>query len=202
MGLTDMTPEDVRRANTTRYQEYPRMVKLEKKLIKKLLEELGPRPAIPELVLRPNLPESQTRNRCRSCEPCKAPAYGACRPCHEEGRSITRVRNMEGEDSDECQSEQRRCMTWPKPPPSPSSSWGASSLASAATAENLLAGTGELKDRQDKLSRATAALIVAVKEAGGGQWDAEPGLTEEALRGWLGEQEDRIEDPKERLDLK
>ena len=43
MGLTDMTPEDVRRANTTRYQEYLRMVKLERKLIEKLLEGPGPR---------------------------------------------------------------------------------------------------------------------------------------------------------------
>ena len=43
---------------------------------------------------------------------------------------------------------------------------------------------------------------MAVKEAGRGQWDAGPGLTEEALKGWLGEQEDRIADLKERLDQK
>ena len=156
-----MTPEDVRRANTTRFQEYCRMVKLERKLRKMLLEDPGPRPAIPELVLRPNLPESQTWNRCRSCEPCKAPACGACKSCQEEGPSVTRVRNREGRASDKCQSEQRRCTTWPKPPQPPPSSWGASSIASEATAENLLAGTGELMDRQDKLSGATAALIVA-----------------------------------------
>ena len=39
MGLTDMMPEEVRRADTTRYHEYLRQVKLERKLKKKILED-------------------------------------------------------------------------------------------------------------------------------------------------------------------
>ena len=57
--------------------------------------------------------------------------------------------------------------------------------------ENLTAATGELRDRQDKLSRATAALIVAVKEAGEGPWEARSGLREEALLRWLLDQKRR-----------
>ena len=56
----------------------------------------------------------------------------------------------------------------PRPPAPPPSSRGAPYGASEVTAENLLVVTEELRDRQDKLAGATAALIVAVKGAGGG----------------------------------
>ena len=70
------------------------------------------------------------------------------------------------------------------------------------TAENLLAATGELRDRQSKLFRATVALIVVVKEAGEGPWEPGSGLTEENLRRWLEEQVSRMEELKESLDQK
>ena len=57
----------------------------------------------------------------------------------------------------------------PKPPPPPPSSWGASSIAREATAENLLADAGELMDRQDKLNEAMVKLFSAVSAAGGGR---------------------------------
>ena len=44
---TEEVPEDVRRANTTRYLEYIGTVKLERKLIRKILEGLGLRPPAP-----------------------------------------------------------------------------------------------------------------------------------------------------------
>ena len=53
------------------------------------------------------------------------------------------------------------------PPPS---SRGASHEAREVTTENLLAATGEMRDRQGRLFRATVALIVAVKEAEEGPW--------------------------------
>ena len=84
----------------------------------------------------------------------------------------------------------------------PPSSRGASHEAREVTIENLLAATGELRDRQGRLFRATVALIVAVKEAEEGPWEAGSGLTEEALLKWLGKQVDRIEDLKESLDQK
>ena len=68
--------------------------------------------------------------------------------------------------------------------------------------ENLTAATGELRDRQDKLSRATAALIVAVKEAGVGPWEAGSGRREEALLRWLGDRAAWMKDLKESLDQK
>ena len=121
----------IRRANTTKYLEYLGMVKLERKLTRKILEDPGLKPPAP-------------------------------------------------------------------PPSSRETSYGVREV----TTENLLAAAGELKDRQDKLSRATAALIVAMKEAGEGPWEAGSGLREGALLRLLGEQVARMEDLKESLDQK
>ena len=96
MGLTEMMPKAVRRADATRYQKYLRVVKLERELKRKILEDPGPEPVIPELVLRPNLTESQPQNRCGSFEFCKAPDCGACRPGQEEDPIGTMLRNREG----------------------------------------------------------------------------------------------------------
>ena len=84
----------------------------------------------------------------------------------------------------------------------PEGARGASYGASKVTAENLLAATEELRDRQDRLTGATAALIVAVREAGEGPWEAGSGQREEALLGWLEKQVDQMEDLKESLDQK
>ena len=78
----------------------------------------------------------------------------------------------------------------------------ASYEASKTTAENVGAATEELKDRQDRLTGATAALIVAVREAGEGLWEAGSGPMEGALLGLLEEQIDWMEDLKESLDQK
>ena len=85
------------------------------------------------------------------------------------------------------------------PPPS---SGGASHKVREVTAKNLLAATGELRDRQGKLFRATVVLIGAVKEAEEGPWEAGSGLLEEALREWLGVQVSRTDELKESLDQK
>ena len=50
-------PEKVQKANDARWGEYGKMVRIERKLQKKILEEPGPRPAIPEPSLPPALPE-------------------------------------------------------------------------------------------------------------------------------------------------
>ena len=167
---------------------------------KLILEDPGPRPKIPELVLHLNLPESQPMERFGSCEPGKGPDCGARRPCWEEGPSGIRAKKREGEVSDKYQSEQRRCTTWPKPPPPPLSLWGASSIASTATAENLLADAGELRDRQ--LNEAIAELFAAVSAAEGGPWEGTPDLTEEALKDWMCDQDDGAEELKERITRK
>ena len=93
-------------------------------------------------------------------------------------------------------------MNWPKPPPPPPASWGASSIVSEATAENLASGAEELKVQQEKMMEATTRLLSVVSKVGGGPWEASPGLTEKALTDWLGEQEDRVEELKERLERK
>ena len=65
-------PDKVKRANDVRYREYAKMVKIERRLRRKILEDPGPRPAIPEPVLHPVIPGGHARERCRACDPCKA----------------------------------------------------------------------------------------------------------------------------------
>ena len=49
---TDEVPEGVRRANTTRYLEYLKMVKMERKLTRKILEGPGLKQSAPPPALR------------------------------------------------------------------------------------------------------------------------------------------------------
>ena len=71
----------------------------------------------------------------------------------------------------------------------------ASDEANKATAKIRLKVTKELREQQDRLTGATAALIVAI-------WEAGSGAMEETLLEWLEEQGDRMETMKESLDQK
>ena len=93
-------------------------------------------------------------------------------------------------------------MNWPKPLPPPPASWGASSIVSETTAENLVSGAEDLTAQQANMMEATTKLLAVVSEVGGGPWDASPGLTEGTLTVWMGEQEDRVDDLKERIERK
>ena len=87
----------------------------------------------------------------------------------------------------------------PGPPSPPPSSGEASSLASRAKSEDLLANAGELADRQHKLDKACAHLQAEVAAAGGGPWEGRLDLTQEAMNEWMGDQDDRIYELKERV---
>ena len=54
--MGEEAPEKVQKANNVRWREYGKMVKMERKLQKKILEDPGPRPTIPEPSLHPVLP--------------------------------------------------------------------------------------------------------------------------------------------------
>ena len=56
-------PDKVKRANDIRYLEYVKMVKIERRLQRKILEDPGPRPAIPEPGLHPVIQEEHARER-------------------------------------------------------------------------------------------------------------------------------------------
>ena len=86
-------PEKVRKADAIRYHEYWTMVKMERKLQRKILEDLGPRPDIPEQILHPVRPGRHSIERCGTCDPYKAQDCGSCGSCLEEGPIITRVQN-------------------------------------------------------------------------------------------------------------
>ena len=100
------------------------------------------------------------------------------------------------------EAEQRICVSWPEPPPQPPASWGTSSIASKATPDNLASGSEELTAQKVKMTEATTKLLTVVSEVGGEPWEANPGLTEGILTVRLGEQEDRVDDLKEKVDRK
>ena len=75
-------------------------------------------------------------------------------------------------------------------------------MVSDATPDNLTSGSEELVIQQAKMTDATMKLLAAVSEVGGGPWDACPGLTEELLTVWLGEQEDRGDDLMDKVNRK
>ena len=100
-------PEKMEKANAARYHEYWKMVKIERKLQKKILEDPGPRPAIPEQILHPALSGRHPMERCGTCDPCKAQNCGSCRSCLEEGPIITRLQNQGTEAPGICEPEQR-----------------------------------------------------------------------------------------------
>ena len=179
--VIEKAPEKVQKANDARWREYRKMVRMERKLQKRILEDPGPRPAIPEPSLHPVLPGRHSMEWCGECNPCGTQDCGRCRGCLEEGPVGKRVRNRGTEAPEICEAEQRRCADWPEPPPSPPASWGASSLVSEATAENLLSGSEELMAQQDKISEATIGLLAMLSEERGGPWEASPGFTERAL---------------------
>ena len=79
------------------------------------------------------------------------------------------------------------------------SSGGASSTVSQATAENLLRGVEKLEAQEEKMTEATSKLLAAVSEAGGGPWGTDKELTEPDLLVWLGVQQDRVVELKEKL---
>ena len=56
-------PEKVKRANDIRYLEYVKMVKIERRLQRKILEDPGPRPAIQDPGLHPVIQEEHARER-------------------------------------------------------------------------------------------------------------------------------------------
>ena len=56
--------------------------------------------------------------------------------------------------------------------------------------------------QQEKMTEATTRLLAVVCEVGGGPWEECPGLTERALTVWMGEQEDRVDGLKERIEQK
>ena len=86
-------PEKVRRANEVRWKERAKMVKVERKLTKRLKEDLRQKPFIPEPSLHSNLSEKTALERCGECDQCKAPDCGTCGNCQREGPRATRAQS-------------------------------------------------------------------------------------------------------------
>ena len=83
-------------------------------------------------------------------------------------------------------------------PPTPSSGERSSADGKAA-AEDPNSGIKEMMSQQAQLERVVLRLIAVVTEEGGAQWEDSPELTERALVDWLGQQEDRAEELRERI---
>ena len=166
-------PEKVRRKNNVRWKEYAKMAKVERKLLKRLREDLGQRPFIPEPSLPSNPSERTAVERCGECDHCKEIDCEMGGNCRGEGPRAMRApnRGIGANVQDQCEAEQRRCTNWPEnptPPPSSNFSWETSSAVSEATTENLASGLKELEVQQAKMTDATTRLLSVVSEAGGG----------------------------------
>ena len=66
------------------------MAKIERRLMKMLMEDPGHRSIIPGPSLPQTLPERTTLELCGACEQCKAPDCGTCDSCQGEGTIATR----------------------------------------------------------------------------------------------------------------
>ena len=56
--------------------------------------------------------------------------------------------------------------------------------------------------QQERMTEAPTKLLSVLSEERGGPWEAGPELTEKNLTDWLGEQEDRVDELKERIERK
>ena len=98
--VIEKAPEKVQKANNAR-REYSKMVRMERKLQKRILEDPGPRPAIPEPSLHPVLPGRHSMERCGECDPCKAQDWrkGQLAPgCETEGQKPQKYVRRSRED--------------------------------------------------------------------------------------------------------
>ena len=128
-----------------RWKELAKMAKIERRLMKMLMEDPGQRPIIPGPSLPQTLPERTTLERCGACDQCKALECGMWDSCKGEGTIATRARSKGAgaHTQGPCEGGQRRCVSWAEPPPpqpSSTSSWGTSSIVSEATPDNLASG--------------------------------------------------------------
>ena len=64
-------------------------------------------------------------------------------------------------------------MAWPKPHPPPPSLWGASSIVSEATAEDLIGEAVQLTSQQKRMTEATTKLLSVLSEERGEPWEAQ-----------------------------
>ena len=77
-------PEKVQEANDARWHEHEKMIRMERKLQKKILEDPGPRPSSPELMFHSMLPGSHSMERWETGGPCRAQDDGRCRSWLED----------------------------------------------------------------------------------------------------------------------
>ena len=82
-------PDKVKRANNIRYQEYAKIIKIERRLRRKIREDPGPKPDVLELGLPPVILEGDAREQFGACSPCKAQDCGRCSSCLEKGPAAT-----------------------------------------------------------------------------------------------------------------
>ena len=138
-------PEKVRTANKVRWKESVKMAIVERKLTKRLKEDLGQRHFLLELSLHLNLSERTAMERGWECDQCKTHDCGKCRNCQGEGQRAMRAqsRGIGANIQNPYEEEQRRCVNWlenPPLPPSSTFSGDTSSTISKTTKENLASG--------------------------------------------------------------
>ena len=166
-----------------------------RKLKRRLEEDPGERP---EPIPPGPLPRYRIEEKCGSCEHCKKEECHECEVCASRARGSRA--HQPGPQEVACPAADRMCLRW-KSPPLPPSSY-ASSVLGEVTRNSLRKCTQDVEIQMDKCVTATADVVTAIKNAGGGSWPKRPDLTEGNLEVILDRYQDLMEDMKQRLESK
>ena len=188
-------PDKVKRENDIKYWEYAKIIKIERRLERKIKEDPGTRPDIPELMLPPGILEEHARVRCGACDPCKALDCRRCSSCRQKDQAPPE-RKTEGGKHQKGESRNRESARHGQRTLPPPSSWGTSSIVSEATVKELLEGAEKLAAQHEIMTEATTKLLAVVSKA---PWGADLGLTESDLIDWLGVQENWVDELTEKI---
>ena len=178
-------------AEVVRCHQVCRMKNNVRKLKRRLEEDPGGRT---DPIPPGPFPKYKIQEKCGNCKPCRKEECHECEVCTSQVRGSRT--NPPGPQKAACLAADRSCSLWISPPPPPSSY--TSSVAGEVTKDSLAKCTQDIEKQMDKLTTATADVLSAVKNAGGGGWPSRPDLTKKNLEATLEGYQNLWDDLKER----
>ena len=163
-----------------------------RRLKKKLDEDPGSRPA--------GLPNPHfNKDRCGTCSSCQKDECGSCPSCLAQGPA-QRTRNTASYQAlRACSGGENWCSTWnPREGFIAGSFKSVTSIVSSTTGDTLRNAVNQLEEGHEEVKRSTMVLKQTVLVSQEGPWPAYPELTAERLLEKLEDQQDEVDDIKER----
>ena len=182
-------------ADVVRCHEVFRVKNNMRKLKRRLEKDPGERP---DPIPPGPFPTYKIQEKCGDCEPCKKEECHECEVCTSQVRGSRT--NPPGPQEAACLAADRMCSLWISLPLPPSSC--NSSVVGEVTNYSLAKYTQDVEKQMEKLMMATADVVSAVKNAGGGRWSKRPDLTEGNLEATLEGLQDTWDELKQRSESK